>query len=338
VRFLIVQHRMQFAKNVELRAEEILDYPNRGDLRQVRPSIRAMEAATGDPSIAGSSDWPQHFWRECMECTPCLVAPKRRSDSGFPHDEVNEIWGKVYAACAEHCIATTSTTDIDPRHDGVFGLALYGLSLVASLFRPHSTRTAGRLVLRALVETYLTLAYLVKKEELALWKVYRTYGSGQAKLAFLKLIETDDLPRYVDLDTLEALANEDVWQEYLDIDLGHWADKDLRRMSDEVGVKNIYDKYYAWPSAFVHAQWAAVRNTVFELCMNPLHRLHRVPRPPRFDLEDVSWDGIKLGNLILDLVNEAYPEFKPRLRVPKPEGKTSEVDELRRSAGQSPST
>ena len=222
---------------------------------------------------------------------------------------------EIYAKCAQHCVATVSTTAIDPRHDGVFGLALYGLAMVASLFRPHSTRPAGRIILRSLIETYFTLAYLVKKEEPALWNAYRAYGGGQAKLAFLKLVEMQELPRYVNLETLENLANEDAWDEFVSIDLGHWANKDLRRMSEEVNVKNIYDKYYSWPSSFVHAQWAAVRNTVFQLCLNPLHRLHRVPCPPRLDLEDVSWDALKLGNLILDLVSEAYPTFKPRFRA-----------------------
>src|SRR6266852_9941515 len=107
-------------------------------------------------------------------------------------------------------MGTITTTSIDERHEGAFGLALYGLTLLASLFRPHSTRPGGRIILRALVETYLTMAYLVKKDNATLWKTYRAYGGGQAKLAFLKLVDTKDLPRYVELETLETLANEDV--------------------------------------------------------------------------------------------------------------------------------
>jgi len=317
VRFLIIQHRLHIPENLEMKADEILEFPNRGDMRSVRPSIRAMERVTADTQLIAQSEWPANFWRECFESTPCLGRKITPPNDSFPHDQVNETWAKIYVALVQHCMGTITTTSIDERHEGAFGLALYGLTLLASLFRPHSTRPGGRIILRALVETYLTMAYLVKKDNATLWKTYRAYGGGQAKLAFLKLVDTKDLPRYVELETLETLANEDVWQEFLEIDLGHWANKDLRRMSEEVGVKQIYDKYYNWPSSFVHAQWPAVRNTVFDQCLNPLHRLHRIPRPPRLDLEDVSWDAIKLGNLMLDLVNEAYPPFKPRLRIPE---------------------
>jgi hypothetical protein len=169
------------------------------------------------------------------------------------------------------------------------------------------------------------LAYLVKKRDEQLWAAYRSYGGGQAKLAFLKLIEADDLPRYVDLEALKELANEDLWQEYLDIDLGHWANKDLRRLSEEVGVKPVYDKYYGWPSSFVHAQWGAVRSTVFATCLNPLHRLHRVPRPPRDDFEDLSWDAVVLGNLLLEAVNDAYSGLTVRFQLPEPVKQASEA-------------
>ena len=47
------------------------------------------------------------------------------------------------------------------------------------------------------------------------------------------------------------LANEDTWLEYQDIDFGAWANKNLRAMSEEVGAKDVYDRYYDWPSS----QW-----------------------------------------------------------------------------------
>ncbi len=315
VRFMIIQGRMRFGPQTMHMVEEILDYPSKGDMRSVRPSIRSMEGACSGILPASPQAWCDQFWKECLEKTLCSAKYEPGESSDFPFDKANEVWGQIYVACADHFMATVSTTAIDPRHDGAFGLALYGLTLIASVFRPNSSRPAGRVLLRTLVETYLTLAFLVKKDEPKLWTAYRSYGGGQAKLAFLKLVEADELPKYVDLDALEALANEDIWQEYLNIDLGHWANKDLRKMSEEIGVKPVYDKYYGWPSTFVHGQWGAVRSTVFALCLNPLHRLHRVPRPPRTDFEDVSWDAVKLGNLILELVNEAYPGFEPRFRL-----------------------
>jgi hypothetical protein len=139
-------------------------------------------------------------------------------------------------------------------------------------------------------------------------------GTGQAKLAFLKLIERerDDLPTHVDVATLEQLANEDMWQEFVPIDVGHWANLSVRGMADAAGVKDVYDSYFIWPSGFVHGHWAAVRDSVFDICMNPLHRFHRIPRPMRSDMHDVCFDAIDLMNRIIGLVDRAYPTLLER--------------------------
>jgi hypothetical protein len=88
-------------------------------------------------------------------------------------------------------------------------------------------------------------------------------------------------------------------------------------MSEEAGVKPVYDKYYVWPSGYVHGHWGAVRDTVFDLCLNPLHRYHRIPSPPRRDMGSVAGDAIKLVNLLLVQLNTAYPPFKPRVTAVK---------------------
>jgi hypothetical protein len=317
VRFITIQGKMRFPEKLRDKVEELLAFPTLGDMHSVRPFIRSMEVSTGMLFGGVVPVWCSQFWEECLAKTECAAVHERGPATDFDHEAAAKQWADIYGHCGQHFIDTIRTTDIDPRHDGTFGLALYGLTLVISTMRPNATRPAGRIVLRSLVETYLTLAYLIGKDEEQLWVAYRKYGGGQTKLAFLKLVEADELPRYVDLDALEALANEDLWQEYLDIDLGHWANKDLRRMSEEVGVKGIYDKYYGWPSSFVHAQWGAVRSTVFSTCLNPLHRLHRVPRPPRLDFEDVSWDAVVLGNLLLELVDKAYPGLTIRFQGSK---------------------
>src|SRR6266403_2205131 len=82
------------------------------------------------------------------------------------------------------------------------------------------------------------------------------------KLAFLKAQELQgDLPPFIDEDALHSIANEDTWQEYLDIDIGHWANSNLRKLAMECGSKDLYDKYYDWASAFAHSHWGAVRDT-----------------------------------------------------------------------------
>ena len=77
---------------------------------------------------------------------------------------------------------------------------------------------------------------------------------------FLKTIDFEEAPDYIDIERLEMLANEDAWIETKDIKLGAWADKNLRAMAQEVGVKDVYDQYYDWTSGFVHGHWGSVRD------------------------------------------------------------------------------
>ena len=143
---------------------------------------------------------------------------------------------------------------------------------------------------------------------------YRQYGSGQAKLSFLKNVREDNIPEFVNLEEIENLANEDAWFEFQDIPLGAWADKNLRQMAIESDCKAVYDAHFDWASGYVHGNWASVRDTVYVTCVNPLHRLHRIPSPPRSNMASILNDAFKLINRMLDELNHLYPSFKPRIR------------------------
>ncbi|MFZ0558009.1 MAG: DUF5677 domain-containing protein, partial [Methylovirgula sp.] len=144
---------------------------------------------------------------------------------------------------------------------------------------------------------------------------FRNYGTGQSKLAFLKNLDAESIPSFISIEFLEALANEDMWIEFQDINLGAWSNKNLRQMATDAGIKGVYDQYYDALSAYVHGNWGAVRHAVFTQCVNPLHRFHRIPSPPQGYHEDALPDLIKFGNLCLEQLNSLYPTFKLRLRI-----------------------
>jgi hypothetical protein len=216
----------------------------------------------------------------------------------------------------DHCKATRTTSALDSRHDTVFGMTLFALSLVGETMRIGASTTIGsRFTLRTLLELYVTLAFLVKKDNIEFWKSYRVFGSGQAKLALLKLEETTDHPLSISIDTLQNLANEDMWQEFLPIDVGHWTKSNLRELSAQAGVKEDYDRFYSWTSTYTHGHWGAVRASVFDTCGNSLHRLHRIPRSAARSQADVLPDAVALVDKLLDLVDRVYPPFGSRLRA-----------------------
>lgn len=292
--------------------KEILRYPDYGDMRKVRPTIRSTEGAFAT-AVKADTGWPSRFWTQCMRDTKCI--PLERDDElAVPKTAVTDgPLSAVFTALVLHAQTTRGTTDVDARHDCVFGMALYSLSLLNELNRSgNPTSILARTALRTLVECYVTLAYLLKKDSPELWLSHRNYGAGQAKLSFLKLKEDGDEPESIDPMVLEQLANEDRWQEFVPIDLGHWDKTDLRKMSEEAGVKDTYDRFYGWASAFSHSHWGAIRDSVFVTCGNPLHRLHRIPRMEARTMPTIMPDACAITDSILTLVSQAYPNFDVR--------------------------
>ena len=109
------------------------------------------------------------------------------------------------------------------------------------------------------------MAYLIQKNDPDVWRSYRVFGAGQAKLQYLKLDDASQDISYVDINKLIELANEDMWEEYLPIELGHWVNSNLRDLSIASGKKDVYDEFYAWTSTYAHGHWGAIRDSVLIL-------------------------------------------------------------------------
>ena len=299
----------------EEQAKQLSGYPDYGDQRQVRPFIRATEGMLDQANDSGR-EWPARFWAQCLTDTACYPLTMGRDSIPLILGTTPDRARFVYDRLVEHCAATRATSATDARHDTVFGIALYSLGLLQELLRVGASQSiTGRLALRTIGECAITLAYLAYKDSPELWMSYRVYGAGQAKLAFLKLEEAEDQPTYVNIEMLEHLANEDMWQEFLPIELGHWDKTNLRKMSEEAGVKTEYDRFYSWTSTFSHGHWGATRDTVFDTCGNPLHRVHRIPASAPHTLPDAVPDACTYVDHILALVSRCYPDFAERVAM-----------------------
>jgi hypothetical protein len=334
IRWLKLMFTVICQENLMLPAEndDLVDalrlYPNQGDLRSVNPSIRALEMTlrmdefgeteeSRSEGAVGREPPPLHieaFWREMKDKWPCLLSGDVETPSPGPGELIDELL-TIFQKLETHFHDTLKSTAPDSRHDGAFGLTLYGLTFLMNAAHGYaSVRPEGRVMLRTIAETFITLHYLNVKDDLALWGQYRRYGSGQAKLTFLKNVREADTPEYLDLHMLEHLANEDMWMEFEDINLGSWGKSNLRSMAETSGVKDVYDKYYDWTSGYAHGQWISVRDTVFTNCLNSLHRFHRVPSLPKSSMPTVLGDGCRLVNRMLEDLNHLYPTFKGRIK------------------------
>ena len=320
VMFKIILVKIIFREGVDDDFVESLRlYPDHGEMRSVRPSIRAMELAfrsgpDGDKII--STDWCLHFWSECLERTECIpLPPSEPKDKNFDREAMAHSITCARRALLDHWAGTITTSGLDPRHDTNFSLGFYALACLSEICMGLNSRIiSGRLLVRTITEVRINLAYLAHKDDKDMWARFRSYGSGQAKLALLKYEEIkSDQPSLVCIETLKALANEDFFQEFVNIDLGSWSGSDLRKMAEECGAKGDYDRFYGWTSAFVHGQWAAARDAVFCTCLNPLHRAHREPMPYQRPMESCTADAVFLINSIFSTIDECYPGLAFRL-------------------------
>jgi hypothetical protein len=305
-----ISGRMFFPPSAAEFLEEMRLFPFKGDMRRVRPSIRSAEMMIRrNPPTS----WIAEFWAQALRTTGCLD-PSQGQGYEFTETEIEP--DSLFAA-RDQVIArfrkNLPPERADARLDGAFGLVLYALSVLEeiAMHRLHA-RILGVVALRALAEVNITFRYLAHNDKAMLWQSYRVYGAGQAKLAFLKIQEgTADLPNFLDEAALHEIANEDAWQEFLNIDVGHWANSNLRKLSIECDAKQTYDKYYDWSSGFIHGNWGAVRDTNFVTCHNPLHRLHRIPRMAHRTLNSVESDSIALVNEMIDFLDALYPDVDP---------------------------
>lgn len=305
--------KLLFPTGAEEMVRELIEYPHFGDQKAVRPTIRANEGALhglrGNGKPPAPSVWSSSFWNEAFEKTRDSHMPVARRVSepgiGITRDNLDN----VRAAIVSHSHSTLNGTTTDAKHDASFGLVLYAVDILNDLLAlGNGTRIVGRMGLRSITEARITLAYLANHPDAAAWDVYRAYGVGQAKLAYLKLLDTETLPGFVTVENLEHLANEDLWHEFQEIKLGNWDGSDLRKMSEKAQMKSsVYDRYYDWTSAFIHANWGAVRDAAFDLCLNPLHRFHRIPTSRPSTLPDVVSDAWLLVEAMLADLEALYP-------------------------------
>jgi hypothetical protein len=302
----IMAGRIILPQGMDTRIDEYLQYPNLGDMRSVRPSIRAMEMMFRRSTLPG---WVQAFWDECAQRTKCVDPTDFEKEIRQPTRLTLKALMRVRTALIHRFFDNHRATEVNPRLDGAFGLVLYALSIVEELGASSMHEgILGRLALRSVVEGAITLQYLAKKDDRAQWAAWRVYGAGQAKLAFLKIQElVGDVPSFYEESELELIANEDRWQEFLDIDVGHWNRSNLRTLAKDGDGGELYDSFYAWTSSFAHSHWGSVRDTNFITCHNPLHRLHRIPRVFHRRTRSVEEDIVKALNGMIAVLDTLYP-------------------------------
>jgi hypothetical protein len=113
---------LQFPVTMKERVEELIAYPNKGDMQSVRPFIRAGEMTLA-MHITSDNSWGEAFWKECLDKTTCTPAgPPRPPDPEYDRVGSIKVVQQVYMALLDHWFNTLDTTAVDSKHDSAFVL------------------------------------------------------------------------------------------------------------------------------------------------------------------------------------------------------------------------
>ncbi|MDR4503719.1 MAG: DUF5677 domain-containing protein [Candidatus Scalindua sp.] len=245
-----------------------------------------------------SRSWPKYFWRHNLNLVVCrpIEGSLRKGDIN-KDEEIKELQGRFW----ENCIILMKYVDkigMQYRYDlynpipneiklGLFSriVRLY-ISFISNPFL--WTRDLAGIMLRCIGETTIIFFYLVNKGSEEEIKAFENYSLGKEKILMLHMQDTLQEKRTLEGESIEDISNElggDFVAEMQKIDLKGWTKKNIRDLSLEVGLENIYRWVVDPTSAEIHGSWSSIKKSNLVLCAQILHRFHRVPKfyePPIF--------------------------------------------------------
>lgn len=142
------------------------------------------------------------------------------------------------------------------------------------------------LILRAMVDNYINLAWIFHKDTLERSKKFIEHGLGQEKLVIehrkqeLKKRGVKNVNDEPMIKMLESWINSQRYTFLTSVNVGQWSEMDSRKMAEEANCLDFYRFVYTPFSSNVHSMWNHVSQYNLRVCTNPLHRLHKIPIDP----------------------------------------------------------
>ena len=155
------------------------------------------------------------------------------------------------------------------------------------------------------------IKFLIKKEpeHTNIWREYKLYGISKYKLILLKARESNflDTTSHFSASIIDALVNEFMSEEFINVDLRYFDNQNIREKSIEVGEKQLYDLFYDYDLNYSHALWGAIRESAMLFCNNATHQYHSIPDLYANQiLPDVKSDCIRVIKKLFSVFSELY--------------------------------
>ncbi len=142
------------------------------------------------------------------------------------------------------------------------------------------------LVLRAMVDNHINLAWILHTDTLDRSKKFIEHGLGQQKLVVehhkveMKKRGVKDIENEPLIKAHEDWINSQRYTFLTTVSVSQWAEIDARKMAEEADCIDFYRFAYTPFSANVHSMWNHVSRYNLVECTNQLHRLHKIPIDP----------------------------------------------------------
>lgn len=296
-RGLLVADKLRFAAEFDV-LEMLPRYPHELDadeIAHVESFIRASFGTSrlrGDGETDPADEWAAGFWRANWQIYPCRLADDEHTEPsdeeiraalGEFSDAVNRMWADF------EDVAIKADPDLfnPDRYEVLTGIAARSLRILTAGVRSPTSWTTEHSapLVRSMAEAVITISWLAHRDDEAMYTRFKDFGRGRLKLLKLHLEQYadsfDEVPEDIgeQLARLDALVNEDLSEEFQDIDLsGSFSGLDLRKMAYEVALEREYRLVLAPSSSDFHGEWGHMARYALTWCANPAHRFHRVPR------------------------------------------------------------
>ena len=309
ISMFLIKGKIQISPDASNAVEALSNYPNTDHeddrMRMYRPTVRAMENAFVDES---DFKFSKDFWEQIGMITKC-------EPLGIVHDENDTNYDAFideFQTALDFVTKSYKSLSLsNDRFDVIVGSVTYALRIFVEVYKQSlGNGILGRHGIRTIIEIYIILKYLLKRESEipSIWEEYKLYGISKYKLVLLKARENHlDKSAHFFPPIAQAIVNEIKWEEFIDVDLKYFDKQGIREKSIEAGEKYLFDLFYDYDSSFAHGLWGSIRETSMLTCESVSHPNHLVPDIFMMQsLPDVLADCFNTMKKLQELLQDNY--------------------------------
>ena len=248
-------------------------------MKSIRPVIRSSEIIT--PFFNINKNYLKKFWEDISSMTDCkpFFIIYNNEEKKEEITEMKDFFNKVmqyYSSIYE------TTKPLDDKMLVLIGILTYSYKRFSEIIEYNLYNSiVGRSIIRVLIEDFIMIKYLLKKESEKpnIWTEYQSYGIGQLKLIekrFQAVAETLE-KSHVEYKYLEIIVNDYINEEFLNMDTKYFDSQNIRLKAEYVDEKDLFGLYYDYDSSFEHGLWGAIRECALLKCEAAGHQYHCVP-------------------------------------------------------------